>query len=293
MVNKHPLGRRQFSARCAAVGLALPFAAARAAEPAAAPKVHTVTFPDGTTVPAIGQGSWHLGQGRHPRAVEEEAMRTGIALGMTVIDTAENYGDGASEQFIGRTITGQRDKVFLVTKVEPENTGGDGIARACRASLARLRTDYLDLYLLHAPVQTGAFAGVVAKFEDLRASGLIRRWGVSNFNVRQMETLFRVKNGDRCATNQVGYNLGNRAIEKDLLPWCTEHKVPVMAYSPLGSGSGSLVRDPQLAGIGAKMGHSAATVALSWVVRSGNVIAIPESGSPNHVKENAAALTIW
>ena len=287
-MNRHPLSRRRFA--CAAASLAVPVARARAGE---APKMHTVTFPDGTTVPAIGQGSWHLGQGRHPRAAEEEALRTGIALGMTVIDTAENYGDGASEQFIGRAVEGWRDKVFLVTKVEPENTAGDGIARACRASLGRLRTDYLDLYLLHAPVAVSSFRGVVAKFEELRESGKIRRWGVSNFDVRQMEALFRVPGGDRCATNQVGYNLRNSAIEKDLLPWCTARKVPVMAYSPLATGNSAVVRDPDLAKIGAGRGASAAAIALAWVVRGGNVIAIPESGSPEHVKENAAALTIW
>lgn len=290
-MDRQMLSRRQFGARCAALGLALPAAGATLAADAPAPKAHTVTFPDGAVVSAIGQGSWHLGQGRHPRAVEEEAMRTGIELGMTVIDTSENYGDGASEQFIGRAIAGLRDKAFLVTKVEPENISSGGIGRACRASLNRLRTDYLDLYLLHAPVPASRFAGVVADFENLRADGKIRRWGVSNFNVPQLEALFKVPNGDKCATNQVVYNLKNRYIEKDILPWCVQRKMPVMAYSPLGGGGSSLVRDPQLAEIGAKLGISAAAVALAWVIRDGNVIAIPESGSPEHVRENAAVLT--
>lgn len=292
-MDRHLLSRRDFGIGCVAVaGAAL---AAKAAAQDAAPKacVHMVTFPDGKTVPAIGQGSWHLGQGRHPRAVEEAALRTGIDLGMTLIDTAENYGDGASEQFIGRAIAGLREKVFLVTKVEPENTDGAGIARACRGSLGRLRTDYIDLYLLHAPVAGNRFAGVVAAFESLRAEGKIRAWGVSNFNVGQMEQLVRVPNGDRCATNQIFYNLANRGNEKDLLPWCEQHKMPAMAYSPLGGGKGALARDPKVAELGAKMGYSASAVALSWVVRSGNVIAIPEAGTPEHVKENAAALTIW
>ncbi len=302
-MKRHLLSRRQLSVRCAALAFALPISSAmhgleaRAQAPATAeasrPKVHTVKFPDGTTVPAIGQGSWHLGQGKHPRSVEEEALRTGLALGMTVIDTAENYGDGASEQFIGRAIAGQRDRAFLVTKVEPENATRDGIMRACNASLGRLRTDYLDLYLLHAPVPAGRLSGVVARFEDLRAAGKIRRWGVSNFNVAQMEALFRVPDGHRCATNQMPYNLQNRYIEQEVLPWCEQHKMPVMAYSPLGGGKGSLVRDPTLAKLGAERGASAAALALAWVVRGGNVIAIPESGSPEHVKENAAALTIW
>ncbi len=300
-MNKQLLNRRQFSGRCAALAFAVPVSssmsaiAAHAQAPAAgaAPKVHTVKFPDGTTVPAVGQGSWHLGQGKHPRSVEEEALRTGIALGMTVIDTSENYGDGASEQFIGRAIAGQRDRVFLVTKVEPENTAGNGIARACRASLARLGTDHLDLYLLHAPVPASRLSDVVAKFETLRAEGKIRAWGVSNFNVDQMEALFKVPDGHRCATNQVLYNLKNRYIERDLLPWCAQHAMPVMAYTPLGGNNGSLVRDPSLAEVGAQRGYSAAALALAWVIRSGTVIAIPESGSPAHVKENAAALTMW
>lgn len=295
-MDKHLLNRRQFAARGAAFSSSVPFSnAVHAAEgpgAVAKPAVRMVRFPDGATVPAIGQGSWRLGQGRHPRSVEEEALRTGIALGMTVIDTSENYGDGASEQFIGRTIAGQRDRAFLVTKVEPENATRDGIMRACNASLGRLRTDYLDLYLLHAPVPAGRLSGVVARFEDLRAAGKIRRWGVSNFNVAQMEALFRVPDGHRCATNQVPYSLLNRSIEQDVLPWCTQHKMPVMAYSPLATGNGSLLREPSLAKLGAERGVSAAALALAWVIRDGNVIAIPESGSPEHVKENAAALTM-
>lgn len=298
-IDKHLPSRRQFGAQCAGFGLSLPVSgrllAAEASASAEAPKkpaVHMVKFPDGTAVPAIGQGSWHLGQGKYPRAVEEEALRTGIALGMTVIDTAESYGEGASERFIGRAIEGQRDRVFLVTKVGPENTAGDGIGRACRASLGRLRTDYLDLYLLHAPVDVSRLAGVVARFEGLREEGKIRAWGVSNFTVAQMEALFRVRDGHRCATNQVAYNLTNRYIERELLPWCQQHNMPVMAHSPLGGGKGALARNPELAAAGAKLGYSAAVMALSWVVRSGSVIAIPESGSPAHVKENAAALTI-
>jgi diketogulonate reductase-like aldo/keto reductase len=147
-------------------------------------------FPSGTAVPAVGQGSWHLGQGRHPAAVEEEALRTGISLGMTLIDTSGNYGNGRSEQLIGRVIAGQRNKIFLVTKVEAHEVSG--MAQACEASLVRLGTDYIDLYLLHWPVPTNQFAGVVMGFEQLRAKGKIRDWGVSNFNVSQMDELFRV-----------------------------------------------------------------------------------------------------
>jgi diketogulonate reductase-like aldo/keto reductase len=210
---------------------------------------------------------------------------------MTLIDTAENYGEGRSEELIGRAIAGQRDRVFLVTKVETNHVAGDGVARACEASLARLGTDHLDLYLLHWPVAAGEFPGLVAAFESLRAAGKIRAWGVSNFNVSLMEDLFRVPDGHRCATNQVPYNVGTRGIERDLLPWCEQRGMPVMAYSPLG-GDSRLLSDPTLASIAAAHACSAAAVALAWAIRSGNVIAIPESGSAVHVKENAVALSL-
>ena len=297
-MNKHLLGRRQFNGFCAAVGLSLPTvgtmigALSGASVLAAEALRRTVKLRNGTTVPAIGQGSWHLGQGKHPAAVEEEALRTGISLGMTLIDTSGNYGDGRSEELISHVIAGQRDRVFLVSKVETNEVSGDGIARACDASLARLGTDHLDLYLLHWPVPNTQFFGVVAGFEQLRAAGKIRAWGVSNFNVSQMEDLFRVPAGDRCATNQVPYSLNNRGIEPDLLTWCKQHDVPVMAYSPLGGDNHLLVGDRTLARIGAAHGCSAAAVALAWVIRNGNVIAIPESGVPAHVEENAVALSL-
>jgi diketogulonate reductase-like aldo/keto reductase len=300
-MNERWLSRRQFGVRCAAFGLSLPALSAlipleaRAQAPgtgaASKPAARTVKLADGTGVTPLGQGAWHLGQGRHPVAVEEEALRTGISLGMTLVDTSGNYGNGRSEQFIGRAIAGQRDRVFLVTKVEADEVAGDGIARACKASLARLATDHLDLYLLHSPVASAQLPGVVAAFEQLRAAGKIRAWGVSNFSVAQMEDLFRVPNGARCATNQVVYSLKHRQIERDLLSWCKQHNMPVMAYSPLGGDDSPLITDRTLAQIGARHGCTAAAVALAWVIRSGNVIAIPESGSPAHVKENAAALS--
>jgi diketogulonate reductase-like aldo/keto reductase len=252
----------------------------------------TVRFPDGTVAPALGQGAWQLGQGRHPLAVEEEAVRTGLSLGMTLIDTSGDYGNGRSEQFIGHVIADQRDRIFLVSKVEANQVSGDGISRACEASLARLGTDHLDLYLLHSPVPSTQFSGVVAAFEQLRKAGKIRAWGVSNFDTGQMEDLFHVPDGQRCATNQVSYSLRNRRIERDLLPWCAQHNMPVMAYSPLGGDNNLVVGDHVLAQIGAAHECSAAAVALAWVIRSGKVIAIPESGSPAHAKENAAALSI-
>ena len=301
-MNKQLLDRREFGGLCAALGSSLPavsamltglsgasaFAAATGMDSNVAGRM--VKFRGGTVVPALGQGSWHLGQGRHPAAVEEEALRTGLSLGMTLIDTAEGYGNGRSEELIGRAIAGQRDRVFLVSKVETNHVAGNGIARACEASLARLGTDHLDLYLLHWPVEVTDLPGVVAAFESLRAAGKIRAWGVSNFKVSLMEDLFHVPNGDRCATNQVLYNVGSRGIEYDLLSWCEQRGMPVMAYTPLGGNS--LVHDPTLARIGAAHGCSATAVALAWAIRSGNVIAIPESGSATHVKENAVALSL-
>jgi diketogulonate reductase-like aldo/keto reductase len=294
-MNKPLLSRRDFAGLSVALGssffsvgtmtVGLSSASARAATP-------MVKFPDGTIVPALGQGSAGLAQGRRPDAAEEEALRMGLSLGMTLIDTAEMYGDGRSEKLIGRVIAGQRDRVFLVSKVWPNHVLGDGIARACDASLGRLGTDHLDLYLLHWPSRDAELSSIVTAFENLRAAGKIHTWGVSNFKVSDMENLFRVSHGDRCATNQVLYNLDNRGIEHDLLPWCQQHGMPVMAYSPLGGAGASLLRDATLARIGAAHGCSAAAVALAWTIRNGNVIAIPESGSSEHVQENAVALSL-
>src|SRR5262245_42956078 len=296
-MNTRSLDRREFNGLCAlalplvaicAMSSALSSASALAAGTGAASR--TVKFRDGTIVPALGQGSAGLAQGRHPEVAEEEALRTGLSLGMTLIDTAEIYGGGRSESLISRVIADQRDRVFLVSKVWPNHVAGDGIARACEASLARLGTDYLNLYLLHWPTQDVALPSIVAAFESLRRAGKIRAWGVSNFKVSDMEDLFHLPNGDHCATNQVPYNVSNRSIERDLLPWCEERGMPVMAYSPLGGNS--LVRDPTLARVGAAHDCSATAVALAWAIRGGNVIAIPESGSAAHVRENAVALSL-
>ena len=299
---KQLLSRRKFNRFCAALGSSLPAVSAIAALSSALETseaigagsngpTRAVRLRDGAVVPALGLGSARLAQGRHPEAIEEEALRTGLSLGMTLIDTAEVYSNGHSEELIGRVVAGQRDHVFLVSKVWPGHVAGDGIARACEASLTRLGTDHLDLYLLHWPNGIiDDLSRIVAGFESLRAAGKIRAWGVSNFTVSDMENLFRVPHGDRCATNQVLYNISNRGIEDDLLPWCEKRGMPVMAYAPLGESS--LVHDPTLARIGAAYGCSAAAVALAWAIRSGNVIAIPESGSPTHVKENAVALSL-
>ena len=290
------LNRREFNGLCGALSSFVASSGALALDAATAVAANNtariVKFRNGIIVPAIGQGSGLIGQGIHPAAEEEEALRTGLSLGMTLIDTAEVYSNGHSEKLIGRVIAGQRENVFLVSKVARYHATGDGMARACAASLALLGTNYLDLYLLHWPVSNAHFPEVVAGFERLRAASKIRSWGVSNFSVRQMEDLFRIPQGDRCATNQVLYNLGDRSIERDLLPWCEQHGMPMMAYAPLGGPGASLLRDPTLAHIGAAHGCSAAAAALAWTIRSGNIIAIPESGSPAHVKENAVGLAL-
>jgi len=281
------LNRREFNGLCVALSS---FATGASALDAASPGAgRTVKFRDGTVIPALGQGSAGLGKGRHPQAEEEEALRTGLSLGMTLIDTAEVYG---SEEFIGRVIAGQRNRVFLVSKVWPSHVAGNGIKRACEASLTRLGTDHLDLYLLHWPDGVTDLSSVVKTFENLRSAGKIRAWGVSNFKINDLENLFRIPQGGRCATNQVPYNIGDRSIEHDLLPWCEQHGMSVMAYSPLGGPGASLLRDTTLARIGAAHGCSAAAVALAWTIRGGHVIAIPESGSVAHVKQNAVALTL-
>ncbi len=299
---KQLLSRREINGLCAAIGSSLPATSAIIAALSSASALatgaasdspgRTVKFPDNTIVPALGQGSARLGQGRHPEAAEEEALRTGLSLGMTLIDTAEIYGNGNAERLINHVIAGQRERVFLVSKVWPSHVTGNGIERACEGSLARLGTDHLDLYLLHWPNGVTDLSGVVQAFEKLRSAGKIRAWGVSNFKVSHMEDLFHIPDGVRCATNQVPYNLGDRGIEHDLLPWCEQHDIPLMAYSPLGGPDSSLLRDSTLARIGAAHDCSAAAVALAWTIRSGKVIAIPESGSAAHVKENAVALSL-
>jgi diketogulonate reductase-like aldo/keto reductase len=289
------LNRREFTGLGVALGsfmAPLGAWAIDAASGATSSSERTVRFRDGTVAPALGQGSARLALGRHPKDVEEEALRAGISLGMTLIDTSDDYSGGRSEKLIGDVIAGQRDHIFLVSKLSPSDVTGNRMAHACEASLSRLGTDHLDLYLLHWPGSNTDLTRMVVGFENLRTTGKIRAWGVSNFTVRQMEDLFRIPQGDRCATNQVPYSFVDRRIEHDLLPWCEQHGMPVMAYSPLGGPGASVLRDPMLARIGSAHSCSAAAVALAWTIRSGNVIAIPESGSVAHVKENAVALSL-
>lgn len=237
----------------------------------------------------LGMGSWHLGQGRRDWDSEAQALATGAGLGMTLIDTAEMYGDGLSEELIGDALRGMPAKPFLVSKVLPHNASRRGVPRAFEASRQRLGVDCIDLYLLHWRGSV-PLAETVAAFEELKAEGKICHWGVSNFDTDDMQELWRVPQGRECVANQVLYNVRSRGIEYDLLPWCRGHGVGVMAYCPLGHRD--LIDDPLLEEIGGRHGVSAAAVALAWALRHGHVVVIPESGSAEHVRANAAALSL-
>lgn len=251
--------------------------------------IRTTTLPDGRKVPVLGQGTWKMGEDRGRHADEVAALRLGIELGMTLIDTAEMYAGGGSEEVVREAIGGRRDEVFLVSKVLPSNASRAGVARACEQSLRRLGTDRLDLYLLHwrggVPL-----AETVAAFETLKDQGKILGWGVSNFDMDDMEELASAPGGKSVETNQVLYNLASRGIDYDLLPQSAKDGIPVMAYSPVGQGA--LTRDRRLAAIGERHGATAAQIALAWTMRHPNVISIPKAAGLGHVRENRAALDI-
>jgi diketogulonate reductase-like aldo/keto reductase len=237
-------------------------------------------------VAALGQGTWNMGDDPARRREELEALRLGIELGMTLIDTAEMYGDGRAESLVGEAIAGQRDNVFLVSKVLPANASRKGVARSCEASLKRLKTDRLDLYLLH---WSGAhpLEETVRGFEDLLAAGKARSWGVSNLDLQEMRKLVALPGGKACATNQVLYNLSRRGIEFDLLPWSQERGLSIMAYSPVEQGR--ILRNRAL---GRRLDATPAQVALAWVLRQKGVVAIPKAGTAAHVRENRGALEL-
>jgi diketogulonate reductase-like aldo/keto reductase len=249
-----------------------------------------VRLPNGAHVPCLGQGTWRMGDDRDRRRSELESLRAGIELGMTLIDTAEMYGDGASESLVGEAILGLRDKVTLVTKVLPSNATRSGIPAACRRSLARLRVEQIDLYLLHWRGGT-SMAETIEAFETLRGQGLIREWGVSNFDVDDLAALGGTARPFGCATNQVLYNLEHRGIEHDLINYSVRQGIPLMAYSPVGQG-GKLLRNPVLARVATRHDATPAQVALAWTLRLPNVISIPKAGTVSHVRENAAAAAI-
>ena len=247
-----------------------------------------ITLPGGERVPALGQGTWRMGERKSAARAEADALRLGIDLGMTLIDTAEMYGEGGAEDVVAMAAEGQRDRLFIVSKVYPHNASRAGVPAACARSLKRLRTDRIDLYLLH---WRGGhpLAETVAAFERLRAEGKIRYWGVSNLDTADMRELAGVPAGGGCAANQVLYHPNSRGIEFDLLPWCTQKGVAVMAYSPLGHAPQRLLASKALRAVAERHGATPAQVAIAWGMRHPNVISIPKASDAAHVRDNAKA----
>ncbi len=253
-----------------------------------------MAFSNSRSIPAIGQGTWYMGEKASQRKTEVNALRAGIDLGLTLIDTAEMYAEGGAEEVVGEAIKGQRDKVYLVSKVYPWNAGGQKGQAACEASLRRLGTDRIDLYLLHWRGNVG-LDETIALMNNLQQQGKIGRWGVSNLDIDDMQALWREEGGSACATNQVLYHLASRGIEYDLLPWCQQQNMPVMAYCPLAQAGRlrtGLMNHPVVNEIARNHEATAAQILLAWVIRYKGVIAIPKAASIEHVKANAAALDI-
>ena len=257
----------------------------------------TVSLSDGDRVPALDQGTWRMGEKKSARRDEVAALRLGIELGMTLIDTAEMYGEGGAEEVVADAIKGQRERVFIVTKVYPHHASRSELPKACERSLKRLRIDTIDLYFLHWRERTPALEETVQAFEKLRSTGKIKRWGVSNFDVDDMEELLALDNGTNCAANQVLYNLENREIEFDLLPFLTSNikpqtsSIPVMAYSPVGHNRG-LLENKLLKKIAKRHDATSAQIALAWVLRQPDVFAIPKASTEKHVRDNARSIKI-
>lgn len=243
------------------------------------------SLPDGTPIPALGQGTWHMGEGARDRTAEAEALRLGLDLGMTLIDTAEMYAEGGAEEVVGDAVAGRRDGVFIVSKVYPHNASRRGAVVACERSLKRMRIETIDLYLLHWRGSV-PLAETVEAFEALRRAGKIRHWGVSNCDVDDLEELGPALAD--CATDQVLYSLEHRGVEFDLLPFCAGRRMPVMAYSPVGQG-GRLLRQPALIEVARRHGVTPAQAAIAWTLRDPNIVSIPKAADPAHVRQNAAA----
>jgi diketogulonate reductase-like aldo/keto reductase len=246
-------------------------------------------LPSGEMVPVLGQGTWFMGEDRRQFYQEADALRLGLDLGMSLIDTAEMYGNGGAEEVVAEAIEHRRDEVFLVSKVLPSNASRRGTRLACERSLKRLKCETIDLYLLH---WRGGYAleETVAGFEDLIKAGKIRHWGVSNFDTDDMEELQAVDGGKAVSTNQVLYNLSRRGVEFELLPWCQAHKMPIMAYSPIEPGR--MLNHPALVRIAKECGATPAAVALAFVLSRDGVIAIPKSSTSKHIRENRRAVDV-
>src|SRR3954451_4124396 len=246
----------------------------------------TVTLPGGESVPGFGLGTWHMGEDRRRAADETAAVRLGIELGMTLIDTAEMYGNGHAEEIVAEASKGRRDRLFIVSKVLPYNASQRGVVEACERSLKRLRTDHIDLYLLHWRGSV-PLADTQAGFERLRRDGKIRHHGVSNFNTEDMREWIGLAGGETVAANQILYNLSRRGPEFELIPWCRERGIPIMAYSPLEQGR--MLNNRTLREIAARDGATAAQVALAWLLRQDGMIVIPKATKLDHVRQNRAA----
>ncbi len=251
--------------------------------------MRTVTLPSGETVAALGQGTWGMGEQARRAADEALALRSGLDLGMTLIDTAEMYGNGGAEEVVADAIAGRRNEVFLVSKVLPENASRRKAIEACERSLRRLGTDRIDLYLLHWRGSV-PLADTLDAFAELTKAGKIRHWGVSNLDTDDMDELTALPGGTECATDQVLYNLTRRGIEYDLLPWCRTHRMPIMAYSPIEQGR--MLGESALRTIAIRHNASPAQVALAWLLRQPGVIVIPKATHPAHVRENRTALDL-
>jgi diketogulonate reductase-like aldo/keto reductase len=249
----------------------------------------TVVLPSTERVPAFGMGTWRMGEDPTKRAEEIATLRLGLDLGATLIDTAEMYGEGLAEELIGEAIAGRRDEAFLVSKVYPHNATRKGTVAACERSLARLRTDRLDLYLLHWRGEV-PLAETLEAFATLREAGMIRYYGVSNFDVSDMQELWSIPAGRHVATDQVLYNLARRGIEWDLLPWLRQHQIPVMAYSPLDEGR--LTRHAKLAHFAQRYDMTPTQAALAWLLEKDDVIVIPKASRRERLKENLGALDV-
>ena len=249
----------------------------------------TLHLPSGREIPILGQGTWRMGEDSSQKDAEIAALRLGLDMGMTLIDTAEMYGEGGAEEVVGEAIANRREEVYLVSKVYPHNASRKGAVEACERSLKRLKTDRIDLYLLHWRSSI-PLSETLEAFESLKEAGKIQDYGVSNFDADDMKKAINLPNGKQIATNQVLYNLARRGIEWDLLPWCRQHNIPIMAYSPIEQKG--ILNNSQLKSVASRHNATPAQIGLAWLLQQQGIIAIPKASNPEHVKENSAALDI-
>ena len=249
----------------------------------------TVKFPNGSIVPALGQGTWGMGEGISPADIEADSLRAGLDLGLKLIDTAEMYGNGGSERVVGKALAGRRDDAFVVSKVLPSHASQKGTIEACERSLKNLKIEKIDLYLLHWQSSV-PLSETVEALEKLVTQGKIGSWGVSNFDTALMQNLLQIAAKGHIATNQILYNLSRRGPEFDLIPWCEDHNIPVMAYAPIEQGR--IMKNRDLLDLSGKLNVAPSVLALAWVIRNPLMIAIPKTSSIKHLRENTKALAL-